>query len=391
MAKKSGHKGTIYQRKDGTWEAKISLGTDPNTGKRRRPSVYADSQEEIQQKLNKLLGQDYAGYDIDPKKIKFGTWIDKWLEDYSKPFVVQNTYEGYEASARLYIKPLLGEHQLNKLTTNDIQKAYNYLLKKGGKKGKGLSIKTIWNIHTVVRASLNQAQIEDLIIRNPIVGLRLPPKKKGENTYITAEQMAMYLGTICTHRLYAAFVLECVTGMRRGEILGLRWNCVNFKSGELKVKETWIKSVSGKTYFSKPKNESSKRTIMIPQEVVTELKKHKKAQAAERLTWGNDYQKHNLLFAKENGEPMRPDTFYETHIKLIGEAGLGHVRFHDLRHSVASALIKKGFTLKDIADLFGHSSIVVTGDVYGHLTKEQKHDTTQSLVSLIPVNEVVKH
>lgn len=391
MAKKSGHKGTIYQRGDGKWEAKISLGTDQGTGKRRRKSIYADSQSEVQEQLNKLLGQEYAGYDIDPKQIKFGAWIDKWLEDYSKPFVVQNTYEGYEAFARLYIKPLLGEYPLSKLTTNDIQKAYNYLLKKGGKKKNGLSAKTIWNIHTVVRASLNQAQTEDLIIRNPLMGLKLPPKKKPNNTFITAEQMAMYLGTICTHRLYAAFVLECVTGMRRGEILGLKWNCVNFKSGELKIKETWIKSVSGKTYFSGPKNESSKRTIMIPQEVVTELKKHKKAQAAEKLTWGDDYQKHNLLFAKENGEPMRPDTFYETHIKLISEAGLGHVRFHDLRHSVASALIKKGFSLKDIADLFGHSSIVVTGDIYGHLTKEQKHETTQSLVSLIPVNEVVKH
>ena len=391
MAKKSGHKGTIYQREDGKWEAKISLGTDQGTGKRRRKSIYADSQAEVQEQLNKLLGQDYAGYDIDPKQIKFGTWIDKWLTDYSKPFVVQNTYEGYEAFARLYIKPLLGEYQLNKLTTNDIQKSYNYLLKKGGKKKEGLSPKTIWNIHTVVRASLNQAQIEDLIIRNPIVGLKLPSKKKREMNYLTSGQMALYLGTIRTHRMYAAFVLECVTGMRRGEILGLKWNCVNFKSGELKIKETWIKSVSGKTYFSGPKNESSKRTIIIPQEVVTELKKLKKSQAAEKLTWGDDYQKHNLVFAKENGEQMRPDTFYETHIKLIGEAGLGHIRFHDLRHSVASALIDKGFNLKDIAELLGHSSIEVTADIYGHLTKERKRDATQSLASLIPANEVITH
>jgi integrase len=390
MAKKSGHKGTIYQRGDGKWEAKISLGTNHGTGKRRRKSIYADSQEEIQEQLNKLLGQGYAGYDIDPKQIKFGAWIDKWLEDYSKPFVVQNTYEGYEAFSRLYIKPLLGEYQLNKLTTNDIQKTYNFLLKRGGKKKKGLSAKTIWNIHTVVRASLNQAQIEDLIIRNPIIGLKLPPKKKPENNYLTSEQMAKYLESIRAHRLYAAFVLECVTGMRRGEILGLKWNCVNFKTGELKVKETWIKSVSGKTYFSGPKNETSKRTIIIPQEVVKELKKHKKAQAAEKLTWGDDYQKHNLIFPKENGEPMRPDTFYETHIKLIGEAGLGHIRFHDLRHSVASALIDKGFNLKDIAELLGHSSIEVTADIYGHLTRERKRDATQSLVSLIPIKEVVK-
>lgn len=384
MAKKSGHKGTIYQRKDGKWEAKVSLGTDPATGKRKRPSIYADSQEEIQQDLNRLLGQHFAGYNIDPKKITFGVWVDKYLEDYCKPFVVQNTYEGYETYARLYIKPVLGDYQLNKLTTNDVQKFYNYLLKSGGRNKKGLKPKSIWNVHTVVRAALNQAQVEDLIIRNPLFGVRLPPKNKSENNFITSEQMTEYLKSISGHRLYAAFILECVTGMRKGEILGLKWNCVNLKTGEIKIKETWIRSVKGNMYYSKPKTKKSVRAILIPKEVCNELKKHKKAQEKEKLSWGEDYQKDNLVFAMENGEPIRPDDFYKMHIKQIENAGLGHIRFHDLRHSVASALIEKGFSLKDIADLFGHASIEITADTYGHLTEKRKAETTKSLVSLLP-------
>jgi len=386
MPKKSGHKGHIYQRKDGSWEAKISLGTDHGTGKRRRPSLYADTQDEIQRKLNNALGKHFAGYNIDPQKITFEDWIDKWLEDYCKPFIEQNTYEGYEAYAKLYIKPRLGSCLLSKLTTNDIQRAYNYLLKKGKKNGKGLAPKSLWNVHTVVRASLLQAQLEDLIIRNPLLGVKLPPKNKPKNNFLTAEQMQHYLGTIKDDRLYAAFIVECVTGMRRGEILGLKWPCVVFKTGELKIKETYIKSVSGKTYFSKPKTEKSHREIYLPKEAVEILKQHKKAQSLEMKEWGEDYQKHNLVFCKENGEPIHPDTFYGLHLTLIKNAGLGHVRFHDLRHSVASALINQGFELIDVAELLGHSSIEVTADVYGHLTKERKKDTTQSLVSILPKN-----
>ena len=390
MAKKSGHKGTIYQRKDGTWEARISLGTDPETGKRKRPSIYADSQEEVQRELNKLLGQHFAGYNIDPKQITFSAWLDKYLEDYCKPFITQNTYEGYETYARLYIKPKLGEYLLNKLSTNDIQKFYNYLLKSGGRNQKGLKAKSVWNVHTVVKAALSQAQIEDLIIRNPLMGVRLPPKNKSKNSFLTAEQMTAYLVSIIDHRLYAAFILECTTGMRKGEILGLKWNRVNLKTGEIKIRETYIRSVKGNVYYSKPKTEKSIRDITIPMEVCEELKKHKKAQAAEKLTWGDDYQRDNLVFAQENGEPIKPDNFYKMHISLIGKAGLGHIRFHDLRHSVASALIENDFSLKDIADLFGHASIEVTGDIYGHLTEKRKADTTASLVSLLPKASNIK-
>jgi len=384
--KHRGHQeGNIHQREDGRWEARIQI-TDPITGKRKRPSVYGKTRPEVVKKLTKLMSDHQMGINIAPEKMTLGVWIEKWLKDYAKPTTRTGTWEGYETNFRNHIKPLLGDKILTKLTTNDLQRHYNSKLLNGRYDGKGgLSTSTVRLIHAVIFSALKQAKAEELVPRNVAEFVRLPEaKKKKEVTPLSPEQITQFLISVRDHRDYAAFVLEFSSGLRRGELLALRWQDIDLETGECKITRSLVRGVSGELQINDPKTKASKRNIIVPQSAIDVLKEHKVAQNKEKMANRKHYAKHDLIFCDELGEPLEPANFVKRYKKLLKNAGLPNTSFHALRHSVATALLVDGIHIKSVSSLMGHSTIAITADIYSHVLEETKKVTANSLSKLIP-------
>lgn len=379
--------GSIVKRKDGRWSARIQI-TDPITGKKKRPGVYGKTREEVKKKLTELMADHQKGINIAPDKITLSAWIDQWLNDYIKNTVRQGTWEGYETYYRNHIKDAeIGKKILSKLTTNDLQKFYNAKAVNGRKDGKGLSKNAIRLIHFVISSSLKQAHKEGHIPRNVAEFVRLPntTTEQKEMKVLTPDQIAIFLNGIQEDRLYAAFVLELGSGMRRGELLALRWQDVNLETGECKIIRSLVRGVSGEMHINEPKTKSSKRVIFLPIDSLEVLKIHKSNQNKEKMSKRKEYSKKNdLIFCDEFGDYLKPDAFVKHYKRLLKNCGLPVISFHALRHSVATALLIDNVPIKQVQDLFGHGKSFITSDIYTHVLPQVKNRTAESLNKLIP-------
>jgi len=221
--------GTMRKRPDGRWEARYSVGVDIKTGKQIQRSVYGKTQAETQKKLNKVLSELDCGTYIEPSRIKFGEWLDVWEADYIIN-VKSATRKSYSDHIRLNIKPYIGRVQLQKLTPHMVQGMYNELLRE-----KGLSPKTIKNIHSVMHKSLDKAQKLGFIRNNPTAVVTLPRIEKKEITPFEDDQLVSFLKEIRGNTYELVYKVTVFTGLRQGEVLGLTWDCVNFEKNTLYI------------------------------------------------------------------------------------------------------------------------------------------------------------
>lgn len=387
--KHRGHQeGSINKRKDGRWQARIQV-TDPITGEKKRPIVYGKTREEVKIKLTKMLSDHQGGINIAPDKITLGTWIERWLEDYVKSNVRIGTWEGYETYYRNHIKNELGDILLTKLTTSDLQRLYNAKLINGRHNGKGgLAHNSIRLIHFVIFSALKQAHAEGLIPRNVAEFVRIPSGDKKEIRVLTPGQITIFLNSISEERLYAAFVLELGSGMRRGELLALRWSDINLETGECRISRSLVRGVSGNLHINEPKTKSSTRNIIIPPEALEALIKHKTKQNEEKMSNRKNYAKNDLIFCDEIGDPLRPDGFVKHYQRLLKNSGLPKLSFHALRHSVATALLIDNVSIKAVQELFGHGTSAITSDTYSHVLPQIQKATAVSLNKLIPKQKI---
>lgn len=384
MARKRGHgEGTISKRKDGRWEGKISIGHDPVTGKLKRVTFYGKTRQEVAEKLNKALHEYKTGTFIKPNKITVGQWLDRWLEVYAKPKVRLSTWESYETTVRCHIKPTIGNLPLKDLRPEHLQQLYNEKLKSGRVDGKGgLSAKSVGYIHAVMNQALKQAVKEQLVYRNVCEAVNKPKQKRHEIKPLTIEQMNQFLSVAREDKLFPAFLLEWGTGLRRGELLGLKWRDIDLKKGVITVRRSLIRTRQG-LIFSEPKTEKSRRTIPIPKEVVAELKAHKARQAQERLLLGQAYQDNDLVFCSAEGRPLDPRSFTRKFERLLEKAGLPRVSFHDMRHSHATMLLLLDEHPKVVQERLGHSTIAMTLDTYSHVVPGLQEKAAAKLSSVL--------
>lgn len=366
--------GMIRQRPSGLWEARYTIGRDPGTGKQIQKSVYGKTQNEVRQKLQKTCTEIDEGVYIEPTKMTLSAWLDLWIGEYQGG-VKPATAQLYEQQVRVYIKPALGAVKLEQLDTHTIQGFYNKLGKPRGEK-PALAAKSIKNIHGIFHKALQQAVAIGYLRFNPSDACTLPRVERKEIHPLEDVQITAFLNAIKGHRFETLYTVDLFTGMREGEILGLMWECVDFKNGTIRIDKQLRKEMQkgGDYYFSSPKNGRT-RTLAPAPWVMKLLKSYKAVQAQWQLKAGQAWAGTGLVFTNELGALLPYRTVYDSFKRVVASIGTPTTRFHDLRHTYAVSAIRSGDDIKTIQANLGHATAAFTLDVYGHMTEQMKRES----------------
>jgi integrase len=358
MARRGHGEGSIYQRKDGRWVASITL---EGSG-RKRKMFYGKTRKEVQEKLRVALNEQKQGILATGPQQKLKDYLEHWLEVVHRPTIREGTYEGYRRILDKHILPTLGHLQLHRLTPEHIEALY---AKK--QKEEGLSPKTIHNIHGLLHEALENAVRRNLVSRNVCDNVSLPRKTRHEFEPLTKKQAQQLLVEVRGHNLEALLTLVVITGMRRGEILALRWKDIDFDNKSLQIRRS-MNFISGKGYIEfEPKTAKGRRKITLPAFVCEVLKQHRTRQLEARLKAGTRWQDQDLVFCNRYGGFLDPSHLRQRFQKVLVDADLPHVRFHDLRHSAATIMLSMGVPAKVVQEILGHSQISMTMDIYSHV------------------------
>ena len=365
--RKSGQ-GTVRQRSDGRWEGRHIVAYDEN-GKAKTKNVLAKTKTECIEKLKKLREEydEVAPFKIKPD-MRFGDWISYWYESHAKPTLRLTTQESYSQWIKLHIIPAIGKIALNKLTQADCQKFLNALKLDGRKlhrdtQGTELAEKSVRNCYHVIRMALDRAVTDGLIKKNPSIGCKLPPLKQKEMKVLNKEEIQRFLIQAKEEGMYELFLLELTTGMRRGEILALTWNDLNFETGELHINKQ-VTPAGGKIVISEPKTKAAFRTIILPPVMVELLKEYKKGVFS------------HLLFPSriKPEQPIDPGYVRKRLQQILKRADCKRVRFHNLRHTFATMSLEHGMDVKTLSTIIGHVSSKTTLNIYTHITSEMEEN-----------------
>ncbi len=365
--------GGVHLRKDGRWEGRYVIGYDDRSYPKTK-NVMAKTKKECIEKLEKLKAE-LGGIKSDKVKpdMRFGDWIEYWYENHAKPKIRPTTQAGYEDRIRLHIVPEIGDIPLNKLTQNDLQQFYGRLKKSGRKVlveryGEGLSDRMVRMCHATCRTALQKAVQEGLIRTNPAIGCKLPPKKAREMQVLDREELQRFLIQAQAEGYYELFLLDLATGLRRGEIMALQWDDLDFETGVLNVSRQ-VCSVRGKLEISQPKTKNSIRKIVLPPAVVEVLREYKKTVHSR---W---------MFPSPVKEdmPLGPGVALKRLHVILERAGCKHVRFHDLRHTFATLALSNGMDVKTLSAMLGHVSAATTMDIYTHITDDMQRTAAANI------------
>lgn len=366
--------GTIRQRPDGRWEGRYTIGRDPGTGKQVQKSVYGDTQKEVRLKLQQTAIDIESGIYTEPSRLTVGDWLEIWAAEYLgslKP----NTVEQYRYQIRVHIKPAIGAILLTSLKTPPIQKLYNDSIR------KGLSPKSVRNLHGVLHKALLQAMKLSYIRFNPAAACTLPRVEKAEVVPINDGKIAQFIAKIENHRFRALYMLALFTGMRQGEILGLSWGCVDFEKNTITVcKQLQKERKVGGTYQLVSLKNDKVRRLQIAPTISAVLQSHRQSQLETRIRAGNLWSNQDdLVFTNDFGRHLSKVTVYNTFKRLISSIGIPATRFHDMRHTYAVLSLQNGDDLKTVQENLGHATASFTLDVYGHVSERMKQESANHM------------
>jgi integrase len=364
MAKKGNGEGSIYpHKKNGKkvgYRGAYMVHT-PEGPKRRY--VSGKSREEVRQKLTDAMANRDKGVVYDDKKLTVGEYLDRWLSDAVRGTVRESTYSRDKYLVTNHVKPSIGQVKLKNLNALHLQGLYRERL------GAGLSSSTVQKIHHVLHKGLTQAVRWSLIPRNPADSVKAPTPTPKEMHPLSAQEARKLLEAAQGDKLEALYVLAVHTGMRRGELLGLKWPDIDLDNATVRIRRTLTRPDNGRRLaLGEPKTKKSRRTVRLTQRAVEALRSHRKRQAEEKLRVGSLYQDQGLVFAGEGGRLINPSNLRQrSFIPLLKRAGLPRITFHDLRHTYASLLFQKNVHPKIVSDTLGHASVAITIDTYSHM------------------------
>jgi len=365
------------------------INTVDNFGKRKQKWFSTglpekNNKRQAQAILNDLL----ANYQESPtitSDVLFSDLMEEWLK-HVEPTVDVVTFRHYQKIAGQHIISFFKEKdtKLSDITKPMLQSFFDEKAKNGRKDGKGgLSAKSIRHIKVILNLILKYAIECEVIEKNPCDGVKLPKVEYSECDFYNAEQLSKLFRCIADEEIYP-LVRFCATyGLRRSELLGLKWDCINFENNTFIIKHTVVYAVGEIVRKDTTKTAKSRRTFPLLPELGTMLLEIKEKQEEYKEFFKREYIKTDYIFTRENGEPYKPDFVSKKFQKLLKKYSLSPIRFHDLRHSSASLLIAQGFTIKDIQEWLGHASITTTANVYAHLDMSRKQEIGNKVLSAL--------
>ncbi|WP_158263796.1 tyrosine-type recombinase/integrase [Deinococcus arcticus] len=397
MAKRANGEGTISRRKDSNgktkgWRVGVTIGKKED-GSQKRRWISGKTQGEMQEKLRALQSDLHQGTLADTDRMTVADFLNQWVAHKEREGIKPNTVQSYRDTVNRYITPKIGRVKLEKLRPLDIEHMLTSL--RGDDKSASLLAYTL----RVLKMALQQAVRWQMLPRNVADSVRAPKIERKEMEVWDRVQVAHFLKVTEPHPLHAAFYLALMTGMRRGELVGLKWEDVDLDRARLTVKNNLVEvigaPVEGKTRLKKatmssvrlevstPKSKASRRTIVLSKGTVQKLREQQARQEAWRQHAGEAWTERGFVFTTVTGDLVWPSALAKAYTSLVKEAGVPPIRFHDMRHTAASLMISVGIPPKTVSERLGHSDVAFTLRTYTHLYDAQREEAAFDIADLV--------
>ncbi len=374
MAKKRGQgEGSLYKRKDGLWVAQVyAQGT--------KIYKYCKTQAEARDWVQEIRNQLQNGLALASAQITLEQFLQQWLESH-RASIRPKTVQQYEHIVKQYLVPGIGRLKLRELRPDHIQALYNANLR------EGKSERTVLLIHAVLHRALNQALKWGLIVHNPVQGTTHPKLRHREMRTLTDIQVRTLLRVVQGSRYEALYLLAVSTGLREGELLGLKWSDLDWSARRLQVQRQLQRLSGNSMVFSEPKSKAGRRAVVLSQIVLSRLRSHRVIQAYEKLFAGERWKENDLVFPSSIGTPWDPRNLYKHFKGLLEQAELPDIRFHDLRHTAATLMLQQGIHPKVVQERLGHADISLTLNTYSHVMPDIQEEAAEKLDLILAPHE----
>jgi len=362
-------RGHIVKRSKNSYSIAVSMGKDAATGKYKYQWVTVKgTKKDAEKRLSDLLHQLDTGTFMKPGKTTLAEYLERWLKDYARPNLAPRTTEGYESIIRRHLIPSLGNITLTLLKPEHLQRYYSEKLSDGRCDGKGaLNSTTVSHHHTCLHRALKMALKWGLINRNPADAITPPRPQRAQIHTMNENDITRFLEVAKPTPYYVLFYEALFTGMRRSELLALRWCDVDLLLCEVHITRSLHHLRTGEFVFRVPKTAKGRRMVSLSPSAALLLQEHRNKQEAQRAIVGIPLKDDDLIFSDSEGRPLLPDTVSHVWAKLVKRAGLEGIRFHDARHTHASLMLKQGAHPKVVQERLGHATISTTLDLYSHV------------------------
>jgi len=372
-------RGSIQKRGKGSWRLVFDLDRDQRGKRRQKTVTFRGNKKDAEAELSRLVAEFENGGFVEPTKLTLSEFLEYWLESHAAPSVSAKTLERYEDICRHHLIPALGSRLLQKLSSTEVQAYYTEARKSGRRLGEGgLADRTVLHHHRILRSALKQALTHRLISFNPTDAVKAPRPENKEIAAIDEAQTAVLLAAARETTIYIPILLAVTTGLRRGEVLALRWKDINLDSGILTVNQT-LEQTRGGVRAKAPKTKSSRRSVTIPDVAMGDLREHRRTVAERCLRLGMGWDDEALICARYDGQPRSPHAFSRAFDKLVAVTDIPRITFHGLRHSHATQMLRIGVHPKVAQERLGHSTIATTLDLYSHVTKSMQQDAAEQI------------
>jgi integrase len=371
VAKRGNGEGSIYRRKDGRWLGQYLVYTSKG---RKYRYIYGKTRSDVSRKLTKAMVDRDGGLVFDASNLTLGEYLERWLSDTVRGTVRISTFERHEQIVRVHLVPALGQVKVKALTPAQVRSLHREKL------DVGLASATVRKIHSTLHKALSQAVADGLVPRNA-ANVKAPRPAPGEMRPLSEVEARAFLETASESRdrFEALYVLAVTTGLRRGELLGLRWEDVDLERDRLRVGRALVRE-GGRHELGETKTRRGRRLVSLTPRTMNALKAHRRRQLEERMRLSGLYEDRGLIFASNVGTPLNPENLVKRSFKpLLEKAGLPQIRFHDLRHTCATLLLSRGVHPKIVQELLGHATIAMTLDTYSHYLPPMGNQATGAM------------
>ncbi len=371
-------RGHITQRAKGSWSIKVSIGKDNTTGKYKYQwFTVKGGKKNAEKRLSEILHQLDTGSYMKPGKTTLTEYLERWLADYARANLSPRGYDRYRDICQRCINPVIGNLPLTQLKAGHLQKCYSDWQK------KGLSPATIRYHHAVMHKALATALKWGLVTRNVADGVEAPRIKRSEMTVWNEQELSTFLEAARGSQYHELFYLALFTGMRRSELLALRWLDIDFILGQVYVSRGLHQLKDGSFVFTQPKSVYSRRSIALPPSTVLLLQGYYDKQCMDATMLNTTVKDDDLIFSTLDGQPLRPNTITRAWQSVVARSCVKRIRLHDARHTHASLMLKQGVHPKIVQERLGHGSIQITLDTYSHVAPGLQQMAAQSFDNLV--------